>query len=157
MFAVHLFSAEDERMDVVRQIRRSVFVADLQVPEALEFDSFDQYGAPALFALLTEDGVPCGTGRLTVCGDTYKIGRIAFLPACRGKGFGTVLVKTLLTKAFSMGAESVFVDARTEAVPFYKKIGFLPCGEALTDRGMAHLPMQINKEELCSCGGTNHG
>lgn len=157
MFAVHLFTADDKRMESVRAVRRSVFIKSLGVPEDEEFDRYDEYGQPALFALLTEEDVPCGTGRLVISKDNYKIGRIAFLPQCRGKGYGTVLVKTLLQKAFSMGAECVFVDARDEAVPFYKKIGFAPFGDYFEERGMTHLPMRIRKEELRSCGGTQNG
>lgn len=157
MFSVQLFAAEDARMESVRDIRRAVFIEGLQVPMEEEFDRFDTYGAPALFALLLEDGVPCGTGRLVVSAAAYKIGRIAFLPNCRGKGYGSVLVKTLLTKAFAMGAKTVYVDARDEAVPFYEKIGFTPCGDWFFERGMQHLPMQIEEGAHSACGGTHYG
>ena len=69
----------------VRAIRRQVFVQDLGVPEQQEFDAADLPGADTVYALLTAEGSPLGTGRLQGAAENYKIGRIAFLPAARGQ------------------------------------------------------------------------
>ena len=61
----------------VRAIRRQVFVQDLGVPEQQEFDAADLPGADTVYALLTAEGSPLGTGRLQGAAENYKIGRIA--------------------------------------------------------------------------------
>lgn len=64
----------------MRAIRRQVFVQDLGVPEQQEFDAADLPGADTVYALLTAEGSPLGTGRLQGAAENYKIGRIAFYP-----------------------------------------------------------------------------
>lgn len=88
MSPLRFFTAEDPDMAWVRAIRRQVFVQDLGVPEQQEFDAADLPGADTVYALLTAEGSPLGTGRLQGAAENYKIGRIAFLPAARGQGSG---------------------------------------------------------------------
>ena len=81
MSPLRFFTAEDPDMAWVRAIRRQVFVQDLGVPAQQEFDAADLPGADTVYALLTAEGSPLGTGRLQGAAENYKIGRIAFLPA----------------------------------------------------------------------------
>ena len=92
MSPLRFFTAEDPDMARVRAIRRQVFVQDLGVPEQQEFDAADLPGADTVYALLTAESNPLGTGRLQGAAENYKIGRIAFLPAARGQGSGRQLV-----------------------------------------------------------------
>ena len=64
MSPLRFFTAEDPDMAWVRAIRRQVFVQDLGVPEQQEFDAADLPGADTVYALLTAEGCPLGTGRL---------------------------------------------------------------------------------------------
>ena len=64
MSPLRFFTAEDPDMARVRAIRRQVFVQDLGVPEQQEFDAADLPGADTVYALLTAEGSPLGTGRL---------------------------------------------------------------------------------------------
>ena len=128
MSPLRFFTAEDPDMALVRAIRRQVFVQDLGVPEQQEFDAADLPGADTVYVLLTAEGSPLGTGRLQGAAENYKIGRIAFLPAARGQGSGRQLVTALVRRAVAQGAVRVPVDARLEAVGFYEKLGFVPCG-----------------------------
>ena len=77
MSPLRFFTAEDPDMALVRAIRRQVFVQDLGVPEQQEFDAVDLPGADTVYALLTAEGSPLGTGRLQGAAENYKIGRIA--------------------------------------------------------------------------------
>lgn len=156
MFNVYLITPDDGRFYIVKSIREEVFVNEQGVSIDEEFDSFDEYGAPCVFALLYEDEEAVGTARLVVSELGYKIGRIAVLKSVRGKRYGELLVKTLLNKAFSMGAKEVNVDSQINAVPFYEKIGFVLCGEQITERGILHIPMKITQSDLQKCGGC-HG
>ena len=96
-----------------------------------------------------------GTGRLQGAAENYKIGRIAFLPAARGQGSGRRLVTALVRRAAEQGAHRVPVDARLEAVGFYEKLGFVPCGQPFVQRGMRHLPMELTGAALRRLLGEN--
>ena len=120
MSLLRFFTAEDPDMAWVRAIRQQVFVQDLGVPEQQEFDAADLPGADTVYALLTAEGSPLGTGRLQGAAENYKIGRIAFLSAARGQGSGRRLVTALVRRAAEQGAHRVPVDARLEAVGFYE-------------------------------------
>lgn len=93
MSLLRFFTAEDPDMAWVRAIRQQVFVQDLGVPEQQEFDAADLPGADTVYALLTAEGSPLGTGRLQGAAENYKIGRIAFLSAARGQGSGQPFVQ----------------------------------------------------------------
>lgn len=155
MSCLRFFTADDPDMARVRAIRRQVFVQDLGVPEQQEFDRLDLPGADTVFALLTADGNALGTGRLQGAADHYKIGRIAFLPSARGQGSGRRLVTALVCRAVEAGARRVPVDARLEAVGFYEKLGFIPCGQPFMQRGMRHLPMELTGVALHRLLGEN--
>lgn len=155
MSRLRFFTAQDPDMARVRAIRRQVFVQDLGVPEQQEFDRADLPGADTVYALLTADGEALGTGRLQGAANDYKIGRIAFLPAARGQGSGRRLVTALVRRAAEQGAHRVPVDARLEAVGFYEKLGFTPCGEPFMQRGMRHLPMELTGAALHRLLGEN--
>lgn len=150
---VRFFTAEDPAMTQVRAIRQQVFVQDLGVPPAQEFDQADLPGSGTAFALLYIDGAAQGTGRVQVQKDTCKIGRIALLPAARGKGAGRRLVCALVRQGVTQGACRVAVDARLEAVGFYEKLGFVPCGTPFMQRGMRHVPMELTGAALKCVAG----
>lgn len=154
MFKVRLITSGEEGFDDVQRIRKTVFVDEQGVDKEDEYDRFDIYGAPALFAVLYDGDDYAGTARLIINEEGYKIGRVAVLKKYRGKGYGDVLVRTLVAKAFSMGAKEVLVHSQLQVIPFYEKIGFVVCGEELIDSGILHKPMKIS--ELHKCGG-NHG
>ena len=143
MSPLRFFTAEDPDMAWVRAIRQQVFVQDLGVPEQQEFDAADLPGADTVYALLTAEGSPLGTGRLQGAAENYKIGRIAFLSTARGQGSGRRLVTALVRRA------------RLEAVGFYEKLGFVPCGQPFVQRGMRHLPMELTGAALRRLLGEN--
>ena len=55
----------------------------------------------------------------------------------------------------AQGAVRVPVDARLEAVGFYEKLGFVPCGVPFMQRGMRHLPMELTGATLRRLLGEN--
>ena len=154
MSPLRFFTAEDPDMARVRAIRRQVFVQDLGVPEQQEFDAADLPGADTVYALLTAEGSPLGTGRLQGAAENYKIGRIAFLPAARRQGSGRRLVTALVRRA----AEQARTACRwmpAWRLWFYEKLGFVPCGVPFMQRGMRHLPMELTGAALRRLLGEN--
>lgn len=141
---IDFFDSSADAFETVRAIRTCVFTNEQGADGSREFDEYDK---TSLFALLYEDDRPVGTARIAETATGIKIGRIAILKACRGKGYGAEIVKAVTKKAFDMGADRVFVDAQNYAVPFYEKLGFNIIGTEITDRGLAHIPMCMDKGE----------
>jgi len=121
----------------LRTIRHAVFVTEQHVPEDLEWDGSDGVCRHAL----AEDaqGNAIGCGRLLPDG---HIGRMAVLPAWRGRGVGSALLATLVDLAREMGHRRVALNAQTGALPFYARHGFVPCGAEFEEAGIAHRAME---------------
>lgn len=120
----------------IRRIREMVFIHEQRVPAELEWDGLDEDAAHVLAEL--SNGTPVGTARLLVDG---HIGRVAVLPAWRGVGVGTSLLKTLLDVAREQGHRRVFLGAQIPAIGFYERLGFMSYGEEFMDAGIAHRHM----------------
>ncbi|MDE5964374.1 MAG: GNAT family N-acetyltransferase [Eubacterium sp.] len=135
---IDFFDSSAVEFEAVKVIRSCVFTNEQGADADSEFDEYDK---TSLFALLYEDDKPVGTARIAETAEGIKIGRIAILKECRGKGYGADIVKAVTDKAFDMGADRVFVDAQNYAVPFYEKLGFKVIGAEIIDRGLPHIPM----------------
>lgn len=120
----------------LRTVREAVFVREQGVPLALEWDGRDAEAAH----VLAEDaeGRPIGTGRLLPDG---HIGRIAVLPAWRGRGVGRAIMAALLELARRRGLARVHLAAQTGAVSFYEGLGFAAHGPEFLDAGIPHREM----------------
>lgn len=118
-------------------VRRTVFIDEQGVPEALEWDEHD---AAALHVLaLTLEGMPIGCARLLPDG---HIGRMAVLPAWRGYGIGKALLAAILGAAQGRGFTTLKLSAQTHATGFYAAAGFVVVGAAYEEAGIPHVAMQ---------------
>jgi predicted GNAT family N-acyltransferase len=124
--------------ELARRVRRAVFVQEQQVPEALEWDEWDERSVH--FLAQTPAGEPIGTGRLL---PGAFIGRMAVMPAWRGQGVGSALMNALLALARQRGERTVRLSAQTHALPFYARFGFEPEGPEYLDAGIAHRLMSL--------------
>ena len=123
----------------LRAVRTEVFIHEQHIPEMLEWDGKDPH---AMHALATDlCGNPIGTGRLLLHGELAQIGRMAVLPAWRGRGVGARLLLSLLDEARQRGAGSVFLNAQTYAVPFYERFNFVREGTEYFEDGIPHYRM----------------
>ena len=118
---IDFFDSSAAEFEIVKAIRTCVFTNEQGADADNEFDEYDK---TSLFALLYEGDKPVGTARIAETAAGIKIGRIAILKECRGKGYGADIVKAVTDRAFDMGADKVLVDAQNYAVPFYEKLGF---------------------------------
>ena len=117
-------------------VRRTVFVLEQQVPEALEWDGLDPDCVHAVAR--AADGAAIGTGRLLPDG---RIGRMAVLSHWRGQGVGAALLQCLLQQAQARGDQHIHLHAQVSAVGFYARAGFVAYGEEFMDAGIRHLSM----------------
>jgi predicted GNAT family N-acyltransferase len=137
-----LFGTQDikEALD----IRYDVFVREQGVAEGLEKDEMDAY---ARHILVYDNKTPVATGRLYLDGSRYMMGRIAVRKDFRGKGYGDLVVRVMLLKAFELGADEVHIHAQMGVRGFYEKRGFTAYGEPYMEAGIPHINMKITKEQ----------
>lgn len=132
--------AWSEAVTALRALRTTVFIQEQQVPEKLEWDGLDDEATHALAR--ATDGAAIGCARLLLHGTRAHIGRMAVLPAWRGKGVGRALLTTMLNTARAAGVTSVFLNAQLSAAGFYARAGFQAVGEEFLDAGIPHIRMQ---------------
>ncbi len=136
-------------------IRRAVFVAEQNVPEALEQDEHDAGGATHFLALL--DGVATGTGRLRIIGEPTtrkgKIQRVAVLKPARGTGLGVALMNAMRAHVEAVGQVGIItLGAQTHATGFYERLGYRPHGDVFDDAGIPHIEMRLDLGPLDAPG-----
>jgi hypothetical protein len=134
---VNLVSWRDEAPRLAA-VRRTVFIEEQHVPEALEWDDADVDNVHAL--ALAPDGTPIGTGRLLPDG---HIGRMAVLASHRGRGVGAAVLLTLIEAARERGHDVVELAAQLHAIGFYARFGFVAHGPVFDDAGIPHRTMTL--------------
>jgi len=117
-------------------IRRKVFIEEQNVPEALEWDEFDNTATHVLVS--TDNDTPIATGRIKADG---HIGRMAVLKQYRNQGLGSGILLTLLNTAMQNKLNTVYLHAQVTAIAFYEKHGFTCSSEEFLDAGIPHKSM----------------
>lgn len=121
----------------IARIRRTVFIQEQGVPESLEWEERDS--ACDWFVARHEDEI-VGVARLTPEG---RIGRMAVLPAWRGRGVGSALLGAALTRARVRDLGGVVLSAQVQAIPFYTRFGFVVEGPEYLDADIPHRTMRL--------------
>lgn len=134
------------------KIRKAVFCDEQGFKN--EFDEIDK---TAFHIVLYKDGVPAATGRLFLeTGDEYiglfgggapvvmRLGRLAVTKSFRGSGLGAAAAVELERIAAEKGAAGVVLSAQTQAMGFYKKLGYIPVGEEYLEEFCPHITMIKN-------------
>lgn len=117
-------------------VRRTVFIEEQGVPEALEWDEHD--AASTHWLAVLADGTPVGCARLLPDG---HIGRMAVLHAWRTQGIGRALLDAALAGAQARGLREVRLSAQTHAAVFYQRAGFVAEGAEYEEAGLPHVAM----------------
>jgi len=117
-------------------VRTAVFVHEQGIPAELEWDDAD---ALSLHCVARLDDQVVGTGRLLPDG---HIGRMAVLPAYRGRGLGGVILERLIAAARERGHEAVELSAQVAVLDFYRRHGFMVLGEVYLEVGIPHQRMR---------------
>lgn len=123
-----------------RQLRRTVFIEEQGVSEADEVDDKD---GDAIHLLALQDGVPVGSARLLLNGDTGKIGRVCVLKSHRGTGLGAALIRAAIDELRAQGMKTAKLGSQTHALGFYERLGFIPHGPEYMDAGIPHRDMTL--------------
>lgn len=138
--------ADWKRDEAIRQIRLTVFVEEQKVPLELEWDEEDARATHFLLFLVQQ---AIGTARLLADG---RIGRVAILAEYRGRGFGRLLMREIMSHARLKGMSRLSLSAQTYALDFYRQLGFETCSSTYMDAGIPHQDMvwEAADEELSS-------
>jgi ribosomal protein S18 acetylase RimI-like enzyme len=103
----------------------------------MQFEAQDAYYRehyhPASFDAVELDGQPVGRLYVARWEDEIRIIDIALLPAHRGRGIGTALLRGLLNEAAGAGKRlSIHVEKHNPALRLYARLGFT----TVADRGV---------------------
>ena len=60
---------------------------------------------------------------------------IAFIPECRNKGFGSILLKTCEKHAKKWNKKGIWLGCRSQVIPFYEKNGYKRQGNFINENG----------------------
>lgn len=144
------YSGQDDLTDILN-IRRQVFVEELQISADVEDDGRDAY---CMHVIALDGETPVAMGRISYDGFEFEISRVAVLPEYRCKKFGDFIVRMLIDKAMMSQATEVCLDAFEENIPFFETIGFVAKGEngTLGDRKLVRMTLDTGSiHKCCNC------
>jgi ribosomal protein S18 acetylase RimI-like enzyme len=123
-------------------LRWRVLRAPWGAPRGSERDELEAAADHAMFC--SDDGTPLGVGRLHFNSTAEaQIRYMAVGESARGQGLGRRIVEHLEGLARQRGADRIVLNARDEAVEFYRKLGYETIQRAPTMFGsIAHYRME---------------
>jgi ElaA protein len=138
---VTLLIEETRDIPLCRALRRTVFIEEQGVSEAVEVDDLDDV---ALHLLALQDGRAIGSARLLVKGEIGKIGRVCVLREGRGQGIGAALIRAAVARLRQVdGVKMAKLGAQTHALGFYAGLGFVAVGDDYIEAGIEHRDMVL--------------
>jgi predicted GNAT family N-acyltransferase len=140
---IRAVSATDQA--AVLEIRRQVFSQEQGVAGLRVSDPDDARSLIALASLWVDGTLrPVATGRLTPPlspGGEALIAWVATVPAARGQGAGSAVMRFLLDAADRSAIPEVALAAQLPAEAFYLRLGFIQAGPIYDVRGIPHRRM----------------
>lgn len=121
--------------EILKSIRKSVFIEEQNVPADLEWDGLDP---DCVHFLVRMNNIPIATARLKADG---QIGRMAIFPPYRRQGIGSRLLQFILLYAAKSNLSKVYLHAQVQVIDFYIKHGFETEGDEFMDAGIPHRAM----------------
>jgi predicted GNAT family N-acyltransferase len=124
-------------------IRYEVFVIGQKVPVE---DDIDEYEKDSIHYLAFLNNDPVGAARWRFTEKGVKLERFAVLEDYRGRGIGSSLVVRILSdikKHPEARGKTVYLHAQMEAIPLYRKFGFIKYGDMFDESGLMHYAMKL--------------
>ncbi|WP_372402334.1 GNAT family N-acetyltransferase [Bacillus spizizenii] len=128
-------------LHVALDIRRMVFIEEQHVSESDEFDEFDTLQEQCQHILVYHENQPVGTGRVRIVDHTAKLERICILKPYRKYGLGKVIIRGLEEIMKEKGMTAFKLHGQTQAVGFYKKLGYQIASQEFMEDGIPHVLM----------------
>jgi predicted GNAT family N-acyltransferase len=130
-------------LKTAQNIRYEVFVVGQNVPVQIERDDFEMDSNHYL-AFLNNN--PVGTARWRITDNGVKLERFAVLDAFRGRGIGSAMVEKVLSdikKDPEAKTKEIYLHAQLDAIPLYRKFGFVKYGNMFEEGGLMHYSMKL--------------
>jgi len=146
MIEIISFSIHD-RPDMAKQaneIRQKVFVEEQNVDPELEYDEYEQ---TALHYILTTDDTPVATARWRETAKGIKLERFATLTSHRNKGLGAIMLQRVMKDTVPFD-KKLYLHAQLNAIPFYKRHGFVIKGEQFPEADIEHFVMEYEPQKI---------
>lgn len=128
-------------------IRERVFIDEQDCPPEEEWDGHDDRSRHVIGRV---DGMPIATARWRSVAHNQevvaKLERFAVLPEYRGQGYGTELVRYVMSDARRAGFDTYLIHAQAHLQGWYSQFGFVTTGERFEEVGIPHVRM-IKREE----------
>jgi ElaA protein len=120
-------------------VRQDVFVVEQSCAYA-DIDARDAEAQTVHLWIEDDDGRVVSTLRLLSDGAAgRRIGRVATLPAFRGRGYSGALLR----RAIELAGPPIVLSAQAYLVEWYARFGFEVCGERWVEDGIEHAPMRL--------------
>lgn len=129
---------EQIRFDLTWSIRHEVMYPDLPF-EAIKLDN-DPNGVH--FGLYINDQLTAVVSLFNV-GQAYQFRKFATRVGAQGKGYGTLLLKHIISYVNDIGAEKLWCNARVSAIGFYSKFGFKETDRHSRSHGIDFITMEL--------------
>ena len=126
-----------------QEIRYEVFVIGQNVPAELEVD---EYESDAIHYLAFLNNNPVGAARWRITEQGVKLERFAVLNEFRGRGIGSAMVEKILSdikRDPEAGDKEIYLHAQMDAIPLYRKFGFVKYGDMFDEAGLMHYAMRL--------------
>ena len=126
-----------------QEIRHEVFVIGQNVPVEDEVDEFEMQSNHYL-AFLNNN--PVGAARWRFTDKGVKLERFAVLEPYRGRGIGSALLEKILSevrKHPDAKGKEIYLHAQLDAIPLYRKYGFVKFGNMFDESGLMHYAMHL--------------
>tara|TARA_B100000767_G_C19652355_1_gene487339 strand:+ start:585 stop:1013 length:429 start_codon:yes stop_codon:yes gene_type:complete len=121
------------------EIRRSVFIDEQNCEPKDEYENEEE----SIHFLLLQNKKPYATARYRRTEKGIKMERFAVLKSQRGKGYGLLILKEIITDISKIDTIK-YLHAQVQVVDFYKKAGFKKIGDRFDEVGIMHYKMILN-------------
>jgi len=123
------------------ELRTIAFFLDHGGREAAE--ARDQPDADHVVIVADGRVVACGQGHVE--NDAYHVTQMAVVENRQGSGLGTAILEALLSRAVQRAMTRASLEARSHAVGFYRRHGFMELTEprAIGPTGVPHVAMEL--------------
>jgi predicted GNAT family N-acyltransferase len=141
MIQIKSFTSADQALyNKALEIRRQVFIEELNVDPTLEIEN-EEF---CRFYLILIDDKPAGTARWRETEKGIKLERFALLPEFRNQGTGTILLQRILDDVTTFN-KKIYLHSQLNAVRYYERQGFVKSGDIFTEALIQHYLMIFQK------------
>lgn len=140
-----------------RAVRESVFVAELSVPAAIEFDKHDANPSATVVHYLAAERDD-GTDALATCrlralpGGARKLERFCVAKHARGGGVGSALARFVEEDVALSARGPLHCHAKEGSHLFYERLGWVTEGAPFFESGVMHVAMVKRLSPSGACG-----